>query len=209
MVWMLNTIWQVLALCLSVWIAMKHFRHLRRLGPSKGSTIGDCFRVLIKSRVLYFASSARVSFVYVSCLQFDSLPPELNHSKPTGVQILNGAFQILLAMQMFVLGPRLILSVREYHAKLVANSDAEIIRLYAYIANEHGNEMSVPPMRLQIKSISKTQTVIFWYPYLDQMHELYHAKQKKNQEVVVKPQMVECVRSGENAYPPSSSISVA
>jgi hypothetical protein len=31
--------------------------------------------------------------------------------------------QIAEAVQMFVLGPRLILGVREYHAKLVANSD--------------------------------------------------------------------------------------
>jgi hypothetical protein len=30
---------------------------------------------------------------------------------------------ILQVVQMFVLGPRLILGVREYHAKLVANSD--------------------------------------------------------------------------------------
>ncbi|KIK48519.1 hypothetical protein CY34DRAFT_627873 [Suillus luteus UH-Slu-Lm8-n1] len=55
MVWMLNTVWEVLALCLSVWIAVKHFRDLRRFGPSTGSTIGDCFRALIKSHVLYFA----------------------------------------------------------------------------------------------------------------------------------------------------------
>jgi hypothetical protein len=56
MVWMLNTVWELLALCLSVWIAVKHFRDLRRLGPSTGSTIGgDCFRVLIESHMLYFA----------------------------------------------------------------------------------------------------------------------------------------------------------
>jgi hypothetical protein len=55
MAWMLNTVWEVLALCLSVWIAVKHFRDLRRLGPSTGLTIGDCFKVLIKSHVLYFA----------------------------------------------------------------------------------------------------------------------------------------------------------
>jgi hypothetical protein len=55
MVWMLHTVWEVLALCLSLWIAVKHFRDLRRLGPSTGSTIGDCFRVLIESHVLYFA----------------------------------------------------------------------------------------------------------------------------------------------------------
>jgi hypothetical protein len=55
MVWIVNTVWEVLALCLSVWIAVKHFRDMRRLGPSTGSTIGDCFRVLMKSHVLYFA----------------------------------------------------------------------------------------------------------------------------------------------------------
>jgi hypothetical protein len=43
-----------------------------------------------------------------------------------GVQMLYGALQIFSGVQMFVLGPRLILSVREYHAKLVAESDAEI-----------------------------------------------------------------------------------
>jgi hypothetical protein len=54
-IWVLDFVWEVLALCLSVWIAVKHFRDLRRLGPSTGSIIGDCFRVLIKSHVLYFA----------------------------------------------------------------------------------------------------------------------------------------------------------
>ncbi|KAG2104669.1 uncharacterized protein F5147DRAFT_807520 [Suillus discolor] len=85
MVWMLNTVWEVLAL-------------------SFGSTIGDCFRVLIQSHVLYFASSTHVSFAGVSCLQLANLSP---------------------GIWMFVLGPRLILSVREYHAKLVAYSDIE------------------------------------------------------------------------------------
>ncbi|KAG2348177.1 hypothetical protein BDR05DRAFT_957902 [Suillus weaverae] len=120
MVWMLNTVWEVLALCLSVGIAVKHFRGLRRLGPSAGSTIGDCFRVLIESHVLYFAS-----FVCVSCLQLSTLSPQLLNSNSMGILMLYGTFQILLGVQMFVLGPRLILSVREYHAKLVAGSDAE------------------------------------------------------------------------------------
>ena len=40
-----------------------------------------------------------------------------------GVQIYYGVFQITMFVQMFVLGPRLILSVREYHARLVANRD--------------------------------------------------------------------------------------
>ncbi|KAG2348263.1 hypothetical protein BDR05DRAFT_956817 [Suillus weaverae] len=112
MVWVLNTVWEVLALCLAVWIAVKHFRDLRRLCPSTGSTIGDCFRVLIKPHVLYFAS-----FVWLSVRRPDS--------NPMGALILGGALHIFLGMQMFVLGPRLILSVREYHAKLVAESDAE------------------------------------------------------------------------------------
>ncbi|KAG2341243.1 hypothetical protein BDR05DRAFT_965660 [Suillus weaverae] len=117
MVWMLNTVWEVLALCLSVWIAVKHFRDLRR---STGSTIGDCFRVLIKSHVLYFAS-----FICVSCLQFGFLAPELRNSNSMGFLILYGALQIFLGVQMFVLGPHLILSVREFHTKLVTDSDAE------------------------------------------------------------------------------------
>jgi hypothetical protein len=55
MAWMVSTGWELLALFLSVWIAVKHFCDLRRLGPSTGSTIGDSFRVLVKSHVLYFA----------------------------------------------------------------------------------------------------------------------------------------------------------
>ncbi|KAG1794664.1 uncharacterized protein HD556DRAFT_1527070 [Suillus plorans] len=119
-IWILNTVWEVLALCLSVWIAVKHFRELRRLGPSTGSTIGDCFRVLVQSHVLYF-----VSFVGVSCIQLADLSPEISNSTSIGAQILIGTVQISLVVYMFVLGPRLILSVREYSAKLVAYSDAE------------------------------------------------------------------------------------
>ncbi|KAG1742066.1 hypothetical protein EDD22DRAFT_1007054 [Suillus occidentalis] len=120
MIWMLNTVWEVLALCLSVWIAVKHFRDMRRLGPSTGSTIGDCFRVLIQSHVLYFAS-----FASVSCLELISLSPGFWNSDSMGVMILNGILQVLIIVQMFVLGSRLILSVREYHAKLVAGSNAD------------------------------------------------------------------------------------
>ncbi|KAG2359371.1 hypothetical protein BDR07DRAFT_1378738 [Suillus spraguei] len=42
-----------------------------------------------------------------------------------GSQIFYGTLSILVDLQIFVLGPRLILSVREYHAKLVVNSDAK------------------------------------------------------------------------------------
>ena len=39
--------------------------------------------------------------------------------------IFAGTRAVLEVVQMFVLGPRLILSVREYHTKLVAGSDAD------------------------------------------------------------------------------------
>ncbi|KAG2129505.1 uncharacterized protein EDB93DRAFT_119624 [Suillus bovinus] len=116
----LYTVWEVLVLCLSAWVAVKHFRDLRRLSQSTGTNIEDCFKVVIESHVLYFAS-----FVCVSCLQLASLSPKISTSYATGVVTLQGALEILTSVQMFVLGPCLILSVREYHAKLVANSDAE------------------------------------------------------------------------------------
>ncbi|OAX33741.1 hypothetical protein K503DRAFT_786281 [Rhizopogon vinicolor AM-OR11-026] len=74
---------------------------------NEGSTIGDCFTVLIKTQMFYFAAL---------------LSPELN-SDSMGNLIYEGVLQIATIVQMSVLGPRLILSVREYHAKLVANSD--------------------------------------------------------------------------------------
>ena len=38
-------------------------------------------------------------------------------------EVYVGVLEIIQVMQMFVLGPRLILGVREYHAELVAHSD--------------------------------------------------------------------------------------
>ena len=42
-----------------------------------------------------------------------------------GTVVFVGAFQIVLALQMFVLGPRLILSIHKYQIELVAGSDAD------------------------------------------------------------------------------------
>ncbi|KAG2140136.1 hypothetical protein DEU56DRAFT_294675 [Suillus clintonianus] len=114
--WILGTVWEVLALCLAVWIAAKHFRELRR--PSMGWTVGDCFSVLIKSHVIYFAS-----FVISACLILGNLSPAIMDSASVGAEVYAGICQFVSLMQMFVLGPRLILSVREYHAELVAGSD--------------------------------------------------------------------------------------
>ncbi|KAG2103770.1 uncharacterized protein F5147DRAFT_275486 [Suillus discolor] len=87
-----------------------------------GSIIGDRFGVLIRSHVLYFASL--------------HLSPKLMNSISIGTQILVGTLPILLDVQMFVLKPRLILSVREHHAKLVADSDAETTSVKSIIFQE-------------------------------------------------------------------------
>ncbi|KAG1766844.1 hypothetical protein EV702DRAFT_1148690 [Suillus placidus] len=125
--WILGTVWEVIALCLAVWIAVKHFRELRR--HSTRGIIGDCFTVLMQTHVSYFAS-----FLAASCFQIGLSSPTLSavcrsvtnlydpYSLKTQTYI--GFTQIFDVAQMFVLGPRLILGVREYHAKLVADSDA-------------------------------------------------------------------------------------
>jgi hypothetical protein len=51
--WILGTIWEIIALCLATWIAVRHFRELRR--ESTGRIIEDCLTVLIKYHVFYFA----------------------------------------------------------------------------------------------------------------------------------------------------------
>ncbi|KAG1725170.1 uncharacterized protein EDB91DRAFT_1350852, partial [Suillus paluster] len=118
MTWIFTAVWEVLALCFAVWIAIKHFRELRR--QTAGGIIGDCFTVLMKTHVVYFAS-----FVAGSCLNlgytFSTMSAD---SYSVGTQIYLGVLQIFMLVQMFVLGPRLILSIREYNAKLVADSDA-------------------------------------------------------------------------------------
>jgi hypothetical protein len=53
LIWALTTTWEILALCLAVWIAVKHFRELQ--GPSTRWTVGDTFTVLVKTHVFYFA----------------------------------------------------------------------------------------------------------------------------------------------------------
>lgn len=116
--WILASIWEVLALCLVAWIAVKHFRELRQ--HSTRSIIGDCFTVLMKTHLSYFAS-----FIAVSCFELSFLSPTLSANPYLlEYQIYTGFTQIFIFVQMFVLGPRLVLSVREYNAKLVTDSDA-------------------------------------------------------------------------------------
>ncbi|KAG2107793.1 hypothetical protein BD769DRAFT_1693761 [Suillus cothurnatus] len=103
MTWILGTVWEVLTLCLAVWIAVKHFRELRR--HSTSGIIGDCFMVLMKTHISAFSPTIPAN------------PYSLES------QIYIGLAQIFQFVQLFVLGPRLILGVREYHAELVANPD--------------------------------------------------------------------------------------
>lgn len=117
--WMLYTAWEVLALSLAVWIAIKHFRELQQ--SPRGWTIRDCFAVLMQAHLVYFAS-----FTAVSCFELGYLSPQLSNSSSLGSQVYGGALEIFQLVQMFVLGPRLILSIRDYHDKLVVDSDAGI-----------------------------------------------------------------------------------
>ncbi|KAG2361396.1 hypothetical protein BDR07DRAFT_1409616 [Suillus spraguei] len=115
--WILGIVFEVCEMCLAIWIAVKHFRELRH--HSAGEIIRDCFTVLMKTHMLYFAG-----FVVLSCFQVIYELSPIADSYSLYVHIYGGVLSILKVVQMFVIGPRLILSIREYHAKLVVNSDA-------------------------------------------------------------------------------------
>ncbi|KAG2033542.1 hypothetical protein BDR03DRAFT_967183 [Suillus americanus] len=108
-------IWEALALSFAVWIVIKHFRELQR--RSRWNT-KDCFTVLIKTHVFYFAA-----FAVTSLFTFGSLCINLSNPSSVGVQIYDGISQTVIVVQLFVLGPRLILDVRAHHAWLLADSD--------------------------------------------------------------------------------------
>ncbi|KAG2092655.1 uncharacterized protein F5147DRAFT_779593 [Suillus discolor] len=132
--WMLGTVWEILALYLSVRIAIKHFRE--RL--STGSIIEDCFMVLIKSHVFYFASFAAVASFRISFIS-PNLPvgPSVTDSHPSdcssesivqsgssaGAELYYAVALLSALLQMFILGPRLVLSVREHSTRLVHDFD--------------------------------------------------------------------------------------
>ncbi|KAG2033194.1 hypothetical protein BDR03DRAFT_968213 [Suillus americanus] len=116
-IWGLGILWEVLALCLAVWIAVKHFRELRQ--HSTGGIMGDCFKVLMQTHVSYFAS-----FLVVPCFQlsylFLTFYADISYVES---QMFAGFVQLFESVQMFVLGPRLILGVREYYAELRVVTD--------------------------------------------------------------------------------------
>lgn len=114
--WIVGAVWQIIALCLAVRVVVMHFRELQGM-PTRRS-IGE---VLMKTHVFYFAAYAAASFITLGILS-----PVVKDSSSAGVAIYFGVFNTIQLMQMFVLGPRLIISVREYHAELMADFDAGI-----------------------------------------------------------------------------------
>ncbi|KAG1733386.1 uncharacterized protein EDB91DRAFT_643945 [Suillus paluster] len=103
----LDTVWEVIAMCFAVWNAVKYIFELQR--PRTRWTIGA---VLMQTHVFYF-----LSFAIVSCLNLGYLFPNFLESYSVGAQIYSGVGEIAAVVQMFVLGPRLILNVRGYHAR--------------------------------------------------------------------------------------------
>lgn len=117
MTWILCTVWGVLVLCLAVWIVVKYSREVQQL--STRGTITNCFMVFSKIHMIYF-----VFFVAVSSIGLGAFSPKLYNSSSAGAEVYTGVLQILLLVQMFVLGPRLILGVREHDAQLAVITDA-------------------------------------------------------------------------------------
>ncbi|KAG1738361.1 uncharacterized protein EDB91DRAFT_1337037 [Suillus paluster] len=107
-----TTVWEVIALFLALWIAVKHFHGLRR--SSTGWTRGGWFTVLVQPHAIYAA---------ISCFLLGRLSAEVVKPFSARAQLYVGLIQISSVLQMFVLGPRLVLSIREYHAKTMGNSD--------------------------------------------------------------------------------------
>ncbi|OAX42154.1 hypothetical protein K503DRAFT_767059 [Rhizopogon vinicolor AM-OR11-026] len=63
------------------------------------------------------------AFGAVSCLSLSSLTSRIFDLSSLGAVMYNAVLQFVTLVQMFMLGPRLILSIREYHVKLVATSE--------------------------------------------------------------------------------------
>jgi hypothetical protein len=79
--------------------------------------------VSLASKLLISLQRSRcVGLSMTSAYTHGSLFLQYSYGGPTTTY---GAFNVLSVVQVFVLGSRLILSIREYHAKLVASSDAE------------------------------------------------------------------------------------
>ncbi|KAG1841785.1 hypothetical protein F4604DRAFT_1829124, partial [Suillus subluteus] len=70
-----TTVWEILALFLTVWSTIKHFRELQKSPTS--STIGDCFTILIESHTFYF-----LAFAAMTSFTLGSLSPNITVRRP-------------------------------------------------------------------------------------------------------------------------------
>ncbi|KAG1883409.1 hypothetical protein F4604DRAFT_288887 [Suillus subluteus] len=116
--WILAAVWEIFALCLAVRVALKHFRELRQ--QSAGGIVRDCFTVLMTTHTTYFAS-----FVVIVCFLLGYFSPTMTNDSYSPTTLIYFSFlEVFIIVQSSVLGPNLILGVREYRAKLVIDSDA-------------------------------------------------------------------------------------
>lgn len=114
----LPAVWEILALFLTVRIVIKNFLELRQ-SPT-GSTSGNCFTMLVKGHAFHI-----LAFTAVACFMLGSLSPTITNSSSMEITMYSGILWTMQMIQMFVLGPHLILSVRGYYARLVAREDEE------------------------------------------------------------------------------------
>ncbi|KAG2119078.1 uncharacterized protein F5147DRAFT_196963 [Suillus discolor] len=129
-VYILATAWHLLTLCLAIWNFVKHFRELQPLSTGR-TFIGDCSMVLMKTHVLYFA------FFTTGCgLSIGLLSPVVLDVSRLEAQIYRGILELVTLFQMFVVGPRLILSVRECHAEFLVQSEEGIFELPAIASQD-------------------------------------------------------------------------
>jgi hypothetical protein len=120
-----TAVWEILSLFLAAWVVIKHVRQ----SPT-GSTIGDYFTTLIESHTFYF-----LAFATVACFMLGSLSPNITNSPSIGSATYTGILSITQMLQMFVLGPRLILSVREHHAKVTTRTNGGIVTSITFKAS--------------------------------------------------------------------------
>lgn len=117
--WILAIAFEIIVLCLAVWSAIKQLRELRQHSIKCIFSDRSTVTVLMKTHLSYFASFVAVSGFYVG---FFSPTLSANLNSPE-TQVYLGFAQIFQFAQLFVLGPRLILSIREYDAKRFASPD--------------------------------------------------------------------------------------
>ncbi|KAG2357150.1 hypothetical protein BDR07DRAFT_1491076 [Suillus spraguei] len=108
-----TSVWEILALLLTVWIVVKHFRELRQ-SPT-GSSIGNCLKMLTESHVFYF-----LAFATVASLRLGPLSNVTNTTTSIGSAITLAFGQLP--------------SIREHYAKVLAGAGGTSMSSIAFQA---------------------------------------------------------------------------